>query len=87
MFWRPGRGLLPMDSQVRRPITRLCPIVVALKNFISAEMCQGISPSRPMAQSSATATIMLMVGSEVFIPEIFLIYYTATGALMAGQGS
>ena len=64
---RPGRGR-PIDSKVRRPMTRVWPIVVALKWRSSSGRCHGIPPSRPMTPLRATAAMRLTLVIRRSVP-------------------
>ncbi len=55
-----GKGL-PMDSNVRLPMTVVWPDVSALKCLRSLGRCQGSAPPIPMTPLSATATTKAMV--------------------------
>ncbi len=75
---RPGR-IRPIDSQVLRPISSVCPIVVRRKCARSSGRCHGRRLSRPIAPLRARATIMVSrgIGPDPAAS-------TAIGALIAG---
>src|SRR5437867_448801 len=56
MFCRPGSGL-PIDSQVRRPMTTACPVVSARKRRMSSASRHGSRLLTPMMPFRATAAI------------------------------
>ena len=60
----------------------VCPVVAALNQRSSSEMCHGIVPSRPITRLRAMAAMALSWGGWLMGSN-----YTATGALMAGCGS
>src|ERR1051325_2162995 len=53
-----GSGL-PMDSNVFRPITITCPVVVSLNHLKSSGMCQGILFPIPITRFSDIAAMAL----------------------------
>ena len=71
-FLLPGKAPLGRESQVLRPIMIECPIVSALKRLRSAEMRQIKSPPRPIAPSSAAATIIDSPAIGLFVIELLL---------------
>src|SRR5947207_1171095 len=60
-FWRSGSGL-PIDSQVRRPMITLCPVVRARKRFMSSGRRHGRRLSMPITPLRATAAISAIRG-------------------------
>src|SRR3989449_5819915 len=56
MFCRPGSGL-PIDSQVRRPMTTACPVVSARKRRMSSASRHGSRFLTPIMPFRATAAI------------------------------
>src|SRR6266705_1345359 len=56
MFCRPGSGL-PIDSQVRRPMTTACPVVSARKRRMSSASRHGSRFLTPIMPLRATAAI------------------------------
>src|SRR5947207_3320818 len=60
-FWRSGSGL-PIDSQERRPMITLCPVVRARKRFMSSGRRHGRRLSMPITPLRATAAISAIRG-------------------------
>ena len=58
-FCRPGKAL-PIDCQVRRPMTIGLPMVISLKCLSSRGRCQGKTPSSPMARLRPMAATRVM---------------------------
>ena len=68
-----------IDSNVLRPITNTCPIVVRLNHSKSSGKCHGIVLPEPITRFSDIAAMALKGRSAIS--------QTAIGALIAGCGS
>src|SRR5438128_12559995 len=58
IVFRLGKGL-PIESNVLRPMTITCPVVISLNHLKSSGRCQGILEPAPMTRLSDIAAMAL----------------------------